>query len=73
MARPWALARTANPAGGIITNLPDLFRYARFHLNGGVTEDGTRLLSQEAINEMQTPRFASTDPQQVGLTWYMRK
>jgi CubicO group peptidase (beta-lactamase class C family) len=71
VARPWALARTANPAGGIITSVPDLFRYARFHLDGGVAADGTRLLSTESIADMQTPRFRSTDPQSVCLTWYM--
>ncbi len=73
VARPWALARTANPAGGIITNIPDLFRYARFHSGDGTTENGTRLLSTESLVEMQTPRFAATDPQWVGLTWYMRE
>jgi CubicO group peptidase (beta-lactamase class C family) len=73
VARPWALARTANPAGGIISNIPDLFRYARFHLGDGTAPDGTHLLSQESLREMQAPRFAATDPEWVGLTWYIRE
>lgn len=72
VARPWALGRTANPAGGIITNIPNLFKYARFHMGDGDTPDGARLLSKASLLEMQTPRFSSVDPQSVGLTWYMR-
>lgn len=72
VARPWALARTANPAGGIVTNIADLFRYARFHMGDG-TVNGARLLSKESLVEMQTPRFAANDPESVGLTWYMRE
>ena len=32
IARPWALARAANPAGGLSSSIRDLLRYARFHL-----------------------------------------
>lgn len=73
VARPWALARTANAAGGIICNLHDLFRYARFHMGDGTAPDGTRLLSRDSLAAMQTPRFRATDPQSVCLTWYMRE
>lgn len=73
VARPWALARTANAAGGIISNVPDLFRYARFHLGDGTAPNGTRLLSPESLREMQMPRFGATDPEAVGLTWYLRE
>ena len=73
VARPWALARTANPAGGIVSNIADLFRYARFHMGDGTTENGTRLLSKESLNEMHAPRFPATHPESVGLTWYMRE
>lgn len=72
VARPWALARTANPAGGIVSNIADLFRYARFHMGDGTTQNGARLLAQESLVEMRAPRFAATHPESVGLTWYMR-
>lgn len=71
VARPWALARTAHPAGGIITNVHDLFRYARFQMGDGTAPDGTRLLTQASLQEMHTPRVRCTDPQSVGLGWYM--
>lgn len=71
--RPWALARSAHPAGGIICNIPDLFRYARFHMGDGTLPNGERLLSHASMLDMQTARYASTDPQSVGLTWYMRE
>lgn len=73
VARPWALARTANPAGGIVTTIPDLFRYARFHLSDGALSNGTRLLTAESLREMHAPRFPATHPEAVGLTWYMRE
>lgn len=73
VAQPWALARTAHPAGGIVTNIPDLFRYARFQMSDGAAANGTRLLSKQAMTELHAPRFAATDPEWVGLTWYMRE
>lgn len=91
VARPWALARTASPAGGIISNIPDLFRYARFHMGDGsavthhhaqpenephgamMPQNGIRLLSKESLRKMHAPRFGATDPESVGLTWYMRE
>ncbi len=73
VARPWALARTAHPAGGIVSNIADLFRYARFHMGEGVAANGTRLLDKQSLQEMHAPRFGATDPESVGLTWYMRE
>src|SRR5262245_43778504 len=35
VARPWALARVANPMGGIISTVKDQLRYARFHIGDG--------------------------------------
>jgi CubicO group peptidase (beta-lactamase class C family) len=71
VAQPWALARTAHPAGGIISNLADLFRYARFQMGDGTTAQGTRLLTPESLNAMRTPRVPATDPQSVGLAWFL--
>lgn len=71
VALPWALARTAHPAGGIITNTHELMRYARFQLGDGTSANGARLLARAAMDEMQTPRVPATDPQSVGLTWFI--
>ena len=51
---PWALPRSANPAGGLIASLADELRYARFHLGDG-TANGGRVLSAESLRRMQTP------------------
>lgn len=69
VARPWALPRCAHPAGGIISNVRDLFRYARFHMGDGTTPDGRRLLSQESLTQMQTPLLPSTGINRIGLSW----
>jgi len=69
VARPWALPRCAHPAGGIISNVRDLLRYARFHMGDGTTSDGKRLLTQESLTQMQTPFLPSTGINSIGLTW----
>ncbi len=71
VAVPWALARTAHPAGGIITNTRELLRYARFQMGNGANARGERLLTRAALDAMQTPYLAATDPQSVGLTWFI--
>ena len=74
VAQPWALARTANPAGGVISNVTDQLRYARFHLGDGRAADGQRLLRPESLAAMQTPRAAAGSmAEEVGLTWLMRR
>jgi CubicO group peptidase (beta-lactamase class C family) len=69
VARPWALPRSAHPAGGIISTVSDLFRYARFHMGDGTAADGTRLLSQESLTQMQIPILPSTGLNMIGLSW----
>jgi CubicO group peptidase (beta-lactamase class C family) len=69
VARPWPLPRSIYPVGGLICHVPDLLRYARFHLGDGVAEDGTRLLSAEAMTQMQTPQVTVWGRERWGLTW----
>lgn len=69
VARPWAVGRAVHPAGGIVCSVKDLFRYARFHMGDGMTADGTRLLSQDSLVQMQTPMFPSTGISMIGLGW----
>jgi CubicO group peptidase (beta-lactamase class C family) len=40
VARPWALPRNGNPAGGISANAADQIAWARFHLGDGRAPDG---------------------------------
>jgi hypothetical protein len=49
---------TANPAGGIMSNVPDMLTWAKFLMNDGVTSEGKRLLSEKQFHELwqlQTP------------------
>jgi CubicO group peptidase (beta-lactamase class C family) len=69
VARPWAIGRAAHSAGGVICSMPDLLRYARFHMGDGTTPDGTRLLSPQSMAQMQTPLFPSTGISMIGLSW----
>lgn len=70
IAQPWALNRSAYPAGGIIANAKDQLRYARFHLGDGSAPDGTRLLSPAGIRAMQeTQRKGASLTQEVGISW----
>lgn len=73
LARPWALARNANPVGGLSSSVRDQLRYARFCLGDGATPDGTRLLQTETMRQMQSP-LVETDPfgGWRGLTWILR-
>ncbi|MGO4456524.1 serine hydrolase domain-containing protein [Streptomyces sp. M-16] len=47
------MPRSAGPYGRVIATAGDLARLARMHLAGGVAEDGTRILSEQAVALMQ--------------------
>ncbi len=71
VARPWELPRTANPAGGLLSDVLDLLVYARFHMGDGTAEDGTRLLSPESLAFMQSPLYSKGSDGEMGLTWML--
>lgn len=68
VARPYPLARCANPPGGIITNVADLLRFAAFHMGDG-TVGGERVLSPESLAQMQTPQVRVNADGEWGLGW----
>ncbi|MEJ2132359.1 MAG: serine hydrolase, partial [Gammaproteobacteria bacterium] len=72
-ATPWALARSAFPAGGLICDVRDLLTYAQFHIQGGVAPDGTRLLGADAINRMREIEYTFTPNRHTGLAWMLGK
>jgi CubicO group peptidase (beta-lactamase class C family) len=51
----WGLPRSAGPAGLVTAGVEDVLAFARLHLDGGVTQDGTRLLSQASAEAMRQP------------------
>lgn len=76
--QPWALSRTSAALGGLITNVKDLLRYARFQMGDGSWEgpDGEtiHLLKPETLQMMQTKQaLAGSMAEAVGLTWMLRQ
>jgi CubicO group peptidase (beta-lactamase class C family) len=72
VARPWPLARTAHPVGGISSTARDQMRYARFHMGDGTAADGTRLLAPERLAEMREPGAAAANGERMGVAWFLR-
>ncbi len=65
--RPWALARTGNPVGGLACSLRDLLRYAHFQMG-----DGAPLLSLKTLAEMHRPTVRAANDEHVGVAWFIR-
>lgn len=75
VARPWAIPRSSNPAGGISGTVGDLIAWARFHLGDGRAADGSRILSEEVLRRMQQPTVetpGSALGDAVGISWLLR-
>ena len=77
---PHDWSETANAAGGIVSNVPDMLTWAKFLMNDAVTESGVRLLSEKQFHELwqlQTPlRVSANDPyasnfKGYGLGWFL--
>jgi hypothetical protein len=70
---PWAVGRANHPAGGVVSNIPDLLRYARFHLRDGLAESGERLLQSASLAEMRRPQASpGLSADAMGLTWFIK-
>jgi CubicO group peptidase (beta-lactamase class C family) len=73
----WGLPRSVGPAGLITSTAQDVLAFARLHLDGGITGDGTRLVSLASAEDMQRQRVEipgfgdSTDA--VGLGWRLHR
>ncbi|MEV4098119.1 serine hydrolase domain-containing protein [Streptosporangium saharense] len=56
--RSWAMPRSNAPAGSTLClALRELVRFGRMFVAGGVAQDGTRLLSEEAVAAMRTKQI----------------
>jgi Beta-lactamase len=78
----WSLPRSCGPAGLITSSAADVLAFARLHLAGGVTQDGSRLLSEASIQAMAESQAtlpatgSATDSWGIGWsrsTWDGRK
>jgi CubicO group peptidase (beta-lactamase class C family) len=55
--------------GGLVCDVRDLLRYARFHLGDGTTEDGTQVLSPGSLAQMRAPQARVWGKEARGLPW----
>jgi CubicO group peptidase (beta-lactamase class C family) len=70
LAPIWAHGRCGAPAGAsMVTSVHDLLAFAHMHLRGGVARDGTRILSEASVREMQVPHVGCTERQLLGDHW----
>jgi CubicO group peptidase (beta-lactamase class C family) len=66
--RPWPLTRASRPAGGLITHVHDLLRYARFHL-GDATAAQQPVISAASVELMRMPQAPVWGDESWGLSW----
>ncbi len=72
-AEPWALPRYSWAAGGVLSSITELLRYARFHLGDGRAENGERLLASDTLEAMRSPQVRMWgETETMGLSWFMR-
>jgi CubicO group peptidase (beta-lactamase class C family) len=66
----WGMSRSSGPAGADVhTSARELLAFAKLHLDSGVTQDGTRLLSEASVTAMQTPHIGVPAPFGKGSHW----
>jgi len=70
VARPWSIGRASGPAGGIVTNVRDMLKYARFHLGDGIL-NGERMLERESLRTLHTPQVKYSPSNSVALTFWV--
>jgi CubicO group peptidase (beta-lactamase class C family) len=78
VVRPWGWPRTSAALGGLITNVKDLLRYARFQMGDGswTTKNGEKiqLLKPETIKYMQSRQSdGGSMTEAVGVAWMLRQ
>ncbi|MEU1973105.1 serine hydrolase [Microbacterium sp. NPDC019599] len=65
----WGLMRSVGPAGLITARAEDVLAFARLHMTGGLTSEGTRLLSEQSTADMQAFQAEVPDKHVLGDSW----
>ncbi len=65
----WGLPRSVGPAGLISSTAADVLAFARLHLNGGRTPDGTQVLSTSSTHAMAEKHADLPDKYSLGDSW----
>jgi len=65
---------SSTTAGGVMTTVTDLLRYAQFHLGDGAGADGKPWLTRASLDQMKTAQLTknSTDDE-MGIGWHLRR
>lgn len=69
VARPWAIPRAENAAGGIASTVGDLLTYARFHMGDGTVGGGYRFLTGGSMEIMRSPLVSAALGLHRGIAW----
>lgn len=72
VASPWPIPRRSGPAGAISTNVEELLRFARMHLQDGEL-DGTRIISADSARAMRSFEVDADAFRTWGLGWSRRE
>lgn len=67
--RPWAVPRIEHPAGGLVSNIPDQLRYARFHLGDRSLFGDAVLQSADSVRQMQIAQASGGAGGRWGIAW----
>lgn len=71
VADPWPMPRRSNPAGGVISNAPELIRFAVMHLRNGAIGD-RQVISKECGRAMRQIQAEADYGNARGLAWVVR-
>jgi CubicO group peptidase (beta-lactamase class C family) len=72
IAAPFQIPRRANPAGGIISNVAEMIRFAELHIGDGAWGDA-RILKPETARMMRELQTEADFTRRWGLGWSLRE
>jgi CubicO group peptidase (beta-lactamase class C family) len=71
--RPYQ-STSGTTAGGVMTSISDLMRYAQFHLGDGTAPDGKAFLPAALVQEMRAPQVRKNSTNdEMGAGWHLRR
>lgn len=69
VASPWSLPRGANPIGGLVCSVEDMLKYGAFMLGDGTTPHGTRIISEDTMQELRSQQVDIGGNEGRAIAW----